>query len=197
MLNRFFTSFKAMGLVLLAFIFLIRPESAWATHVGVGTLVTNFLSAQTSADGGRRTFQVAPTLLVGGELPIYGQTFFTPRIGYSMYLDEKDDTSKTDMMLNYHVGTKLMEYFMLHYGFSTFITKIKGKGGTKELQNGGSTANFYIPDKTVTSYTASLDVGGQVLIHEHWSARVDLFITRFLSSDRRKLNYLLSGNFYF
>ncbi len=170
---------------------------AHAFSVGLGTLVPNFLSAQVDKEGGRRVFQFTPTLLVGGHLQLWGENFFTPRLGYATYLGEEDKTSKTDILLNYHMGYRFVDHFMLHYGFSTFITKLKGEGGTTTLSNGGGTATFYIPEESKTSYTSSIDVGGELLFGEGWSARADLFITRFLSGDRRKLNYMLSANYFF
>lgn len=169
---------------------------AWGLNLGVGTLVTNFMSAQSGKDGGRKKLELAPTLLIAGNIHLWAEQYLTPRFAYSTYFNEHDSTSKSNILLSYHMSTKFHETFMLHYGFSTFITKIGGKGGTVDLPNGDSTATFYVPEESRRTYTSSLDVGGEFLSNQHWSVRGDLMISRFLS-DRRKLNYLLTGNFYF
>lgn len=99
--------------------------------------------------------------------------------------------------MQYHLSQSLTSYFLFHYGFSNTITKIGGKGGTVQLNNGNNTATFYVPSESKTSFMASLDLGGEVVFTDYLGARFQVSIDRFLSSDRRRISHMLTLNYYY
>lgn len=185
---------KILKLVLL--FLLLNFQSAWASSgnfwLSLGTLSENFMTAQTNTLGSRNYFDSTPTVFAGLSIPFMGATL-APGIGYAMVLDEKDSTTKTHFIFKGHMISPLTSNIYLHYGMSTMLTKIGGKGGTLTLNDGNATSTMYVPDTTKVSYTSSLDFGFDFLLTSDWSFRTEVFITRFLSSERRKVNHLISA----
>ncbi len=167
--------------------------------VGIGSTTRNFATAQQDNAGGTTKFKFNPTLLVGANLPL---TFilpgfsFVPAIGYAKY-SAIDSTSRNEIILQYHISQEITSFFYLHYGLSNTITKIGGNGSTVTLNNGGSTADFYAPTESKTSYIASLDFAGELVVTTEFGAKLQLSIDRFLSSKRRRVSHMFTLNYYF
>ena len=165
--------------------------------VGFGTTTRNFSTAQSESSGGTKKFGFNPTLLVGTNLPFfYADFFFSPGIGFAKYSSE-DNTTRSEIILQYHISQVITSYFLLQYGLSNTITKIGGKGGTVVLNNGNSTSTFYVPSETKTTYLASLDIGGEMIFTDSIGSRLQLSIDRFLSSERRRVSHILTLNYYY
>ncbi len=182
----------------LFFITSINLYAANGLWVGAGTVTHNFLSAQTGKSDGKKTIDLYPAVFLGGLFPgFFSGISLAPGIGFAKSLNSKDKTSKSEFILQYHLAQNIFNGVQIHYGFSTFITKISGDGGTTELNNGSSTATFYIPEKSSTSYTSSLDLAGEAFMLYSTSLRLQFSITQFLSSEKRKVSNLLTVNYYF
>lgn len=165
--------------------------------VGLGSTTRNFSTAQKESSGSTVKFALNPTLLIGTTLPFFfSGLYFSPGIGYAKY-STKDSTTRNEIILQYHLSQMLLPNFLLQYGFSNTITKIGGKGGTVVLNNGSSTSTFYIPSETKTSYTASMDIGGELVFTSSLGSRLQFSIDRFLSSKRRRVSHMLTFNYYF
>lgn len=166
--------------------------------LGAGTLTHNFLHSQTDKTGKTNKFDFFPIVLAGAtwSSPLQGISF-SPGIGYAKMLKSKDNTKKSEIVLQYHLSQRIFNGVQFRYGFSTYITKVSGDGGTVQLNNGNSTSTFYVPEKTSTSYTGSLDLGAEAFMLQNISMRLQFSILRFLSSDKRKVTHLLSANYYF
>ena len=166
-------------------------------YVGIGNMTQNFLSAQSSPTGAVKKFEFGPTVLLGASFPfLFSDFYLNPAIGFTKF-STKDNSSKSQLLIQYHANQSLFSGFHLLYGFSNYISTISGDGSSVVLNNGNSTATFYAPKESKKSYTASLDVGGEVIIDSTWTARLEFSIMRFLSSDRRRVNNLLTANYYF
>lgn len=167
--------------------------------LGAGTTTRNVGSAQNELSGDTVTFGFNPTLIVGTTLPFFFPgIYLSPGIGYAKYLsNNKDNTSRNEIILQYHLAQEIIPAFYLRYGFSNTITKIGGDGGTVSLKNGDSTSTFYVPEETKTSFMGSLDLGFEMLLESTFGARLQLSVDRFLSSERRRLSHLLTMNYYF
>jgi hypothetical protein len=184
-------------LIFVSLIILTFSSNLFAyTWLGVGNLTHNFLSAQSDATGGKKVFEVGPAVIIGTDLPFFFTgIYFSPGIGYAKFFP-KDSTTKSEIILQYHLNQIIFSGFNLRYGVSNYITKIGGSGGTTILSNGNSTATFYIPSETKTSYTASVDLGADMAMTQSWTLRMQISIPRFLSS-RRKVDHLLTANYLF
>ncbi len=176
----------------------LKLSAANGLWIGAGTVTHNFLSAQTGKTDGKKTIDLYPTVLIGGLLPgFFSGISLAPGIGYAKSLNSKDKTSKNEIILQYHLAQNIFNGVQIRYGFSTFITKISGDGGTTELNNGNSTSTFYVPENSSTSYTSSLDLGGEAFMLHSTSLRLQFSITKFLSSEQRKVSNLVTVNYYF
>ena len=168
--------------------------------MGFGSVTHNFKSAQTGTSGtSTKSFEFAPTFLIGGTLPfpLLSNTYFTPGFGFVKYANGKDGSTKSEIILKYQLNYAYSSWLALRYGFSNYITHIGGSGGSTSLNNGTSTKTFYLPSKTVSSYTASIDLGPEFILSSVWTIRVQLSIERFLSSERRTLAHLITANYFF
>ncbi len=165
--------------------------------VGFGNLTHNFLSAQNDEKGGKKVFEAGPVFLFGASFPfLFTDLYASPAVGYAKFFT-KDKTSRSEIILQYHFNQMLFSSLMLRYGFSNYITKISGEGGTLELNNGTSTATFYVPEESKTTYTASLDIGTEFIFSADYAARFQVSVMRFLSSERRRVSHMLTLNYFF
>ncbi len=165
-------------------------------YMGIGSSTHNFLTAQNDEKGGTTVFELTPTVLLGANFPfLFSGVYFSPAIGYSMFFPE-DNSSKSEIILQYHLNQSLTSNIYLHYGFSTYLTQIGGDGGTKELNNGNSTATFYVPEEKKTSYTTSLDLACELIWDSTYTTKLQFSVDRFLSSERRRVSHLLTLNIY-
>ena len=165
--------------------------------MGAGTLTHNFLTAQTDSEGGTRVVDFAPTVLLGATIPFWsGKLFLSPAIGYAKFFTE-DNSTKSEIILQYHISERLFGKLQMYYGFSNYITTIGGDGSTVTLNNGNSTANFYAPSESKTSYTASIDIAPEIILSSKLAFRAQFSILRFLSSERRRVSHLLTMTYFF
>jgi hypothetical protein len=165
--------------------------------VGAGTITHNFLSAQNVDNGSKKLIEIAPTFFIGTSMPfIFSGIYFTPAVGFSKYFTD-DNSTKEEYIIQYHFSHLLFPSFELAYGFSNYITNISGDGSSVVLNNGLSTAVFYAPSATQTSYTASLDLAGEYTINNNWRTKIQFSLLRFLSSTKRRVSNLITLNYFF
>ena len=165
--------------------------------IGAGTVTHNFLSAQSSTTGSTKVVEIAPTIFAGVTIPFFSSgLYFAPGLGYAKF-STKDNTSKNEYIIQYHFTHAPSSFFQFRYGFSNYITKLSGDGGTIVLSNGTSTSTFYTPAETETSYTASMDVAGDFIFSSQWTARIQFSLMRFLSNTSRRVSNIITLNYYF
>jgi hypothetical protein len=165
--------------------------------MGAGTLTHNFLTAQSDTSGSKRLIDFAPTVLLGATIPIWsGRFFLSPAIGYAQFFTE-DNSTKREIILQYHISERLFGNVQMYYGFSNYITTIGGDGSTVTLNNGNSSSNFYAPSESKTSYTASFDVAPELILSSDLAFRAQFSIMRFLSSEQRRVSHLITMTYFF
>lgn len=181
----------------LLFVFSTHTFAVSPLWVGVGTLTHNFLTAQDDTTGSTTNIEIAPTVLLGTNLPFFfSGSNFVPAIGYAKFFTE-DKTSKSEWILQLHANQEVFSGFYFLYGMSTYITRIGGDGVDVQLNNGNGYSTFYAPKETKNSYTSSIDLGGEVVMTSEWTGRLQVSIMRFLSSERRRVSHLISANYFF
>lgn len=163
--------------------------------VGIGTFVPNAFRAQSDVDAGREKLAFNPFLSLHYPFRLSNRFFFVPELAYAIHTGQEDNTSKQTIILSYVSAYSWTGKTLLRFGFANEITKFSGDGGSVTLNNGSSTAEFFVPEESVTTYTSSIVLGSEFLVNPKWSLRLDGHITRFLSSERRGFNYLLSINY--
>lgn len=163
--------------------------------VNFGTYVPSAFKAQSDKDGGSPIFAINPFISFDYIFPPIMGNYFNPEIGYVFHLDAEDETSHKTIFLNYNFDVPFSPLFVFRWGFSNFLDRVGGDGDSVELKNGTSTATFYTPSETRTSYTSSLNLGFKTFVNQKWAVRFDGNIMQFLSSDKRAFSYLLSLNY--
>lgn len=165
--------------------------------IGAGTMTHNFLSAQNNVTGSTKVVEFAPTVLAGTTFPFFfSGLYFSPGLGYAKFLTN-DNTTKNEYIIQYHFTHSPSAIFQFRYGFSNYITKLSGDGGTVVLSNGNGTATYYTPSETVTSYTASADIAGDFIFSSNWTARIQFSLMRFLSTTSRRVSNIITVNYFF
>ena len=185
---------------IISFVLVLTSLNSFASSpfwMGMGSTTHNFLTAQVDEKGTTKVIEFAPTVIVGLNIPfIYSGLSLTPGIGYATF-STKDNTSKNEYILQYHLTQELTSWFLFQFGLSNYITNIGGTGGTISLKNGSGTATFYTPAAAKISYTSSMDIGGELVLTNSISTRLQFSILRFLSSERRRVSHLLTLNYFF
>lgn len=185
------------SLLMLIVISSLNLKAASPYWIGFGNLTHNFLSAQNDEKGGKTVFEAGPVFFIGSSFPfIFSNLSLSPAVGYAKFFT-KDQTNRSEIILQYHLSQNLFSSFKLRYGLSNYITKIGGKGGNLELNNGNSTATFYVPSESKTTFTASLDLGTELIFSSQYTLRLQASVLRFLSSERRRISHMLTFNYFF
>jgi len=162
----------------------------------VGNVTHNFESAQNDTTGGKKVFEFAPAVFLGARIPFIFDQNLAPAIGFAKFFT-KDNSTKSEIILQYHLAQYLFGGLDFRYGLSNYITTIGGDGSTLTLNNGTGTATFYSPSESKKSYTTSLDIGANFLVSSDFSAGLQFSIMRFLSSERRRVSHILTVDYLF
>ncbi len=165
--------------------------------MGIGTTTSNFLTAQVDTKGGTAVLEIAPTVYAGLNFPfVFSGSNLIPAIGYTHFFTD-DNTTKSDLILQLHANQELISSFYFNYGFSTHMEKIGGDGSNVLLNNGNGTSTFYAPQNSITTYTSSLDFGGEYIYDANYTFKLNFSIMRFLSSERRRVGHTMTLNYFF
>lgn len=189
--------------ILITFILLMGP-SAWAVKDGqwmAGTGILNHnLYKWTQSESGSTSFVGTSYLLplqVRASFDVGNDWFFTPRIMYTpIGRDAPDKGSKSSILVvSLPLSQNIDDMWDWSFGLSLFMYRISGKGGSDVLNNGGGTATFYYPERSVGTKNVIAEVGISHTIGE-LNFGLDLFLISFLSS-RRSASLLFSINYIF
>jgi len=164
--------------------------------VGLGGYVPFGPAVQKEKDGGRSTTSFHPMLTLNTNYPMFFDHFFTPQIGLVLHGDKYDETKKKTVFILWDVAYSFNSSLLLRYGFGSFLTKVGGDGGTISMPNGNSTTTFAKPDKTVTSYNTTLNLGVEYGLNRHYSAQFETYVFNTLDKQSREVSYSLSVNYY-
>ena len=179
------------------FLCLFSTQSCFSYLLSTGTHVPYFKKAQVDNSGATQTFALNPYFGAGLQYNISSSQFFSPEIGYVYYRDEDAKVRTELIMFQYNFSYILNSQFLLRYGLSTNWMRIIGEGGSVTLNNGNSTQSFPAPDKTVSTYYSTLNIGTEYLFKNRiYGLRFDLNIMSFSKLENRAYNYLLTFNFY-
>lgn len=164
----------------------------YAIGLGIGTYVPTIARYQDSNDGSRDSFQFNPYFSVTTYWRVFGNHFLAPELGMAFHTGTEEEYSKRTTSAFWHLAWQFHPKFLLRYGLGTFWTRLSGDGEEVELPNGSSTATFYAPTESATSFNSTLDFGIEYITTNHWGSRLDFFIQQPFSSNRRAVSYLLS-----
>lgn len=164
--------------------------------VNVGGYVPFGRSTQKEIDGTRNTFDLDPMISFNTFIPIPFGQLFMPEAGFVFHSSGIDGASKRTTFLLLDFGYQFYPKLIFRYGLGTFITRIKGDGGVKQMQNGFGTDPFYLPSKSSKSYNTTLDLGIEYGVDANYALRFQTYMFSPLNSESRKLSYSFSLSYY-
>lgn len=150
-------------------------------------------STQKETTGSRNTFSFDPMLGVNTILttPFYGQLFL-PEFAMVFHGSGDDDYKKNTWLFLADFGHRINNKLLLRYGLGTILTKISGDGGAVQLNNGGSTATFYQPNETSTSWNTTINLGLESAVTGNYAVRFETYLFSFFNNEARKFSYSLN-----
>ena len=91
------------------------------------------------------------------------------------------------------------KFSMFHFigGTGFFISRISGKGGTEDLNNGNGTVSFPVPDTTVYSRNFIVNFGLGADFDPQWSADLHTYVFNLLKSEDRAFSIAINGTYHF
>lgn len=185
-----------MKLIIFILVFMIN-SNAYSYMIGAGTFVPFFNQAQTNTTGSTQKFELNPYFSFGEQFHLSGPQYFTPEIGYSFFLNNAKNTSVSVIFLHYNLSYVLTPSLTLRYGITNNWYRLSGKGGNVNLRNGTGSTSFPSPNKTVTTYFTTLNIGSEYFFNSKRNGiRFDLNMMSFNKLENRAYNYLLTFNFY-
>lgn len=175
----------------------VLPSNGFA-QLGLGILgyVPYGPSTQKEEDGATNSLKLHPGISVSYIYPFSGANLFMPELGYVKHSTEGSTYDKSTIYLLYDFGFRFSPKLALRYGLGTFITKISSDGAAITLNNGASTAVFYKPNESVSSYNTTVNIGVELLLAPNIGSRIEVFVSEILSSEKRKASYFLEFIYY-
>jgi hypothetical protein len=166
--------------------------------VSIGSYSPSVGQYQDDAEGNTASFTFNPYLSLTTKIPVlFPQFYAMPELGYVFNkVESSEEYKKRTIYVLYNFGYEFYPQFFFRFGIGTFITKIGGEGGAKEQNNGASTATFYLPGESVSSYNSTLNLGGEVSLLEGFATRADVYIFQLLESERREISFSIGLTYY-
>jgi hypothetical protein len=164
--------------------------------LGIGGLNTSPFTSVKNQDK-KNIFDPNLALYLTGRWNIKNSLYFAPEFSYVIFPTFQNEYSKNITVYSLVFMSNVWRDLFLRYGVSTFITTVYGNGGTKVLNDGGTTSTFYLPGDVGKSYNTALTFGAENVFKEHWALRLDTYIVGVLSKTARQLSYSTSVHYYF
>ncbi len=141
--------------------------------------------AVTDADSGEKPFfsELYPVLSLTGMIGDTNSYRISPNLNYAITSKDSPDGGSATRVYAFGVRavTPRISSFDFHLGPGVMFYNIKGKGGTKDLNNGATTTTFGLPDQSVTSRIFYMDLGA-AYIWDKLRVESSFLISGFLSS---------------
>ncbi len=131
------------------------------SKVGLSYFSENYNNISINQDGDTANKGVVSFPLVYRYSMNFLGQFLIPQFSYT-FIPRKtagDGAEVTTMQLGFLLGQNFASSFDWHIGPNYISRKYDGKGGSTVLNNGGGSATFGVPGKTVTTKALSLIVG--------------------------------------
>ncbi len=163
-------------------------------YVGASYYSQNSLSKTTKSADGSKSFlgQTYYPIGVGYAVTTGAESAFVPTFEYTLLPRTSKDggTKATLMMLTLPYTEKFAESWDWSVGITTIYYNLKGKGGTKQLNNGTGTATFALPGRSVSTinFATHLAVGYN---YEDFRFQFGTNILAILSKERRSFDLFL------
>lgn len=165
-------------------------------YLNLGTHTEFYNSVQNDASGGQRKFDIAPTIGIGGSIPLSNSFYFIPE--FNWVLPQMLEGSKimiNTFMLRGDLAVDPMDWLRLRLGTSLMWQNQQGRGGTANMNNGNGTSTFYYPDENRSSLNNTLDLGAET-IFDQFSIRLQTYVYSVFKQEQRQISYSLFFTYY-
>lgn len=184
---------------ILSIIFVLASPRALAIesdkwYVGASVYTQNSLNKTTKSADGKSSMlgQMYYPLGVSYAVATGSESAFVPTFEYTLLPRTSKDggVKATLIMLTLPYTEKFAETWDWSVGITTIYYNLKGKGGTKQLNNGTGTATFALPGRSVSTinFATHLAVGYN---YEDFRFQFGTNILATLSNDRRSFDIFL------
>lgn len=168
------------------------PKTVDTYLLNFGTHTEFFNAVQIDDNGGMRKFELAPTIGFGLKMPLDYGFIFLPEVNWVLPRSAGDSQIiKNLFMLRADFGYDPVDWFRVRMGTSVIWLNQHGRGGSAKVNNGNGTSTFYYPDENRSSINNTLDLGGELLFSDDWSARLQTYIYSVFKEERRQISYSL------
>lgn len=162
----------------------------------LGTLTEFYDAIQVDDQGTTDKFAINPMLGFSLEIEITPDWMWAPEINWVLPREAGEGVSKNLLMIRNDAIWRATDILRLRVGTSFMINNIRGQGGSKRLNNGAGTSEFYVPSESRTSINNTLDLGAEALMDE-FAFRFQTYIYSLLKSERRQISYSLTLTYYY
>lgn len=174
-------------------------ESLFKTiYFNLGTHTEFYDAVQNDGSGGLRKFDLAPTIGVGLNIPLWDSEEWSALPEFNWVLPQLIESSNimvNTFMYRFDLGYLPIEWLRLRAGTSLIHMNQHGKGGKTTESNGNGSSNFYYPDSNRSSLNNTLDLGME-LLYEQWAFRLQTYTYSVFKEERRQLSYTLFLTYY-
>jgi hypothetical protein len=177
--------------------FMATNSFAYDANFSVGNLCEYVGKIQTDDNGATNTCEFNPYLSAAMDVSITDNFFLSPEFGFTIPQHGRDENIST--MTLFALANTKYKFSMLHLigGAGLFFTRISASGGTEELNNGGTTSSFPLPEGAVYTRNFIVNLGVGADFTPTISADLHTYIFNLLSSDDRAFSVLINGTYHF
>ncbi|MGZ3788628.1 MAG: hypothetical protein ACXVLQ_08905 [Bacteriovorax sp.] len=170
---------------------------AYDAALSLGNLCEYVGKIQTNDSGSTNVCTFTPYLSGSVDFPLTPLFALSPEAGFSFPKSGRDENiSKMNLFILANTKYKFSPFHVLG-GLGFFFTRISGKGGNEELNNGTSTSSFPLPDSTIYSRNFILNLGLGASFDSHWSADLHTYVFNLLESEDRAFSIVINGTYHF
>lgn len=165
--------------------------------LGAHLLNQDIKKVQTDENGSLNTFRPKPFVSAELIFDITQQFKWRPSLGLGLPHEGRDPNIKRWSFYTFFPASYAWENWNFFLGPGFFFTRLSSDGGTAELDNGVGTDRFFLPEVSSTSANLIWDAAVSYQFHPQLSARLDVFVTQLMDSERRSFSNSISIHYHF
>ena len=189
---------KKLSILLLFSSYPIIIKAAWT--IGVENYSRHIGKIQTDDLGSSNFLEFNPGIGLGKtfRFPQYMAIKFFPSATIFFPESTPDNLlNKITGEFNFHFIYDMSKHFYVLFGTSYQLIFLSGSGGTVALDNGNSTASYYVPASSEFANYIVPEIGLGISLTANTSFGANLIIHQILNSQRRTFSFSFNFNYWF
>ena len=163
----------------------------------VGNLCEYVGKIQTDDSGSTNFCQFKPYLAASYDYALTDSLLISPELATTLPGHGRDENiSKLSFYTLINTKYKLSVFHFIG-GLGLYFTKISGNGGSETLNNGNSTVNFSIPEKTIFTRNFIMNLGAGWDFDPKWNTDLHLLVFNLTSSEDRAYTIALNLTYHY